>query len=323
MTQFPDHDFLQLCRMVLKGDRPADDFAIAVGKARENLANLKNDFLDHAEEGFPECNSVIDAFDAYAKGIDIVDEFLNSRDRDRLTFGMEKVRQAIEQLESALYRYDVWQLARSGPSDSPGYNLIAEAIHDYAEGEMPKEELEVALKSAKRAANRLLDTFASDFNFPEMQALKRAFDAHQNALQGMIDRLESKSPLDEPLQKFRQASALMTNVISAAQIRRLTDAPTPSRAANFLINTARECSLGTLSPKYFKEAVRLVKREHEHFKSQIQGQAIGKEALDLYLGALKGFEAAFKTNDIKTLTRLSQTLKSAVFQLYETLKPPS
>lgn len=341
MLDLPNVEFLRVCRMVLKGECNDLDLVRAIQKARKNLQTIKNEFLSQAASQEKtlrltrmEADAVLVSFQSYSKGVETIEHYLSSRNRVVLARGMEQVRQAIERIETAFHRYHVALLAVHGPTDMPGYNFLANAVQEYQQDKMTKNDLETLIRAAHFSVKKSLDSLASHIHLPEVEKLNEAYLLHQQALEELKDQLSRGNPIHEGMARFQKSWELIWERKIPAEVKILSETPTPSSAANFMINTAKELISGNIHPSYFVEALKDVKIQRELFTDQLkelqlaspdskrvqQTVAKGREALALYSDAIDRFMKFQETMETKHLPPASMMLQKAVLQLYEVFK---
>lgn len=328
-------EFLQVCRLVLKGERHDSDLEEAIRTARANLRQVKEEFLAHVSPPGDSIqvkqagDTVLAAIQSYSSGIDIIESYLQTKDKTVLAKGMEQVRQAIERMEAGFHRYQAALLALRGPTDMPGYNLIANTLEEFKQKKISRNDFEGLVRAAHDSVQKSLQSIATHLHLKEVKKLKEAYEAHQAALALLIERLAEEKPSSEALSQFQKSCELIRDSRIPAQIKIFTEKPTPSNAANFMINLTGEIISGNIHPSYFHEALKHLKMEYELFNRQLkeiedkrnaEQIAEGREALALYGRALDGYKKFQETMESKHLPQASLQLENAISQLYRVLK---
>lgn len=337
-------EFLEFCRMVLKGEQPAANLPAAISAARSNLESLKKSFLEHVatlneqiqEKCKPEIDEAVTALEMHAVGIDIIESWLKDNDRVTLVRGMETVRRALERTNLAFYRYRSSVLASEGPTDMPNYNLFFKLFNEFKEKKIGDKDLRNLIQAARFSVDRALEAVEQFKHVPEVEWLIVAFQKHQESLASLEECISTNEPLEQPLEIFRERCEAIRDLQGPAQIKILGQGPTPSETANRMINISKQIATGRLHPAYFSENLRLLEGEYEFFKQQFEvlqnssdtsdsdllkdAFKESKTGMELYEKAINEFHSFQERMDVGILLSAVQILQDAVLKLYNVFK---
>jgi len=330
-------EFLEFCRLVLKGEALESELPKAITAARNNLTELRANFLvsisreplNVQEETKPAMNETLSALDAYSEALNLIEDCAGRGVRSALAKGMESVRQAIQRAESAFRRYEVSLLSTNGPTELPGYNLLAGSFEALEKGEATQEELLALIQSASTSTTQSMESFNRYLHLSEVAQLKEAYEDHEKALDELKLCLLNGKPLEAALFLFEQSCRVVEKEKIEAEIRILTDGPTPSPSANFMINLSTSFEGVKAHSSYFAHALLQLQKEYRHFQKELE--AIKPRAseettekcqtgLQVYEAALAKFVEFEKLQDPKLLVKGSRLLRQAILELYDAFK---
>jgi ribosomal protein L40E len=333
-------EFLEYCRLVLKGEEPASGLATAIKTARENLDKFKESFLNHftslpapiQEKCKREQEDFLAAMNDYLSSLAVVEKYLQDANRVTLVRGMEFVRRALEQINVALYRYRASVLAAEGPTDMPNYNLFYKVLHDFKNGSLSEKEVKPLIQAARISVERAIGAVDRFKGIPEVAGLIQAFQKHQECLNSFEDAISTGKSFDEPLEIFKGVCEAMRNLQGPAQWKILSQGPTPSETANRIINISLQVLTGKIHPTYLSENLKQLEGEYSAFKRQfetLQAASTPREAellkdafqesktgMELYEKAIAEFHRFEERMDVSILMEAMRILQDAVLKLH-------